>query len=71
MVSDNLLMLDKVIKKTHAVLLSIYMNLPKRIKWRFKGSLTSKQMSRGKNTLDGKIIQSSLYQINSNRKELR
>lgn len=48
MVSDNLLMLDKVIKKTHAVLLSIYMNLPKRIKWRFKGSLTSKQMSRGK-----------------------
>lgn len=48
MVSDNLLMLDKVIKKTHAVLLSIYMNLPKRIKWLFKGSLTSKQMSRGK-----------------------
>ena len=24
------------------------MNLPKRIKWSFKGSLTSKQMSRGK-----------------------
>ena len=26
----------------------MYMNLPKRIKWSFKGSLTSKQMSRGK-----------------------